>query len=266
MQIKIHLISDLDYGWNEWSSEEDLELPDVDLIVLNGNIGRLKRSMLYAETIARKYPNTKVIYNLGWLEQYYMVIGKSDNEQIKNTENRFKLNPSVPKNLHFSLDSQIIKFNNGFELDVLTTFGFCEIHKLNTAWENTIWFKKCVSRIDFARGKIEGLPTDDVIHGQVPYFATPEWMHEQYIKEYDKVRNWENTVTCKKLLITSANPYQDKLYDNLEVSPYKIHLQNGLWLCSGSKVDLSNFLGARLVSNPGRGLEARQHIITLDLG
>ena len=63
--IKVHVISDLFLGFNEFANPEDEVLPEVDLVILNGNIGHLKRGMLYAETLCRKYPETQFVYNLG---------------------------------------------------------------------------------------------------------------------------------------------------------------------------------------------------------
>lgn len=265
MKLRIHLISDLDYGFNEFSDPIDLELPEVDLIVLNGNLGVIKRSMLYAEAICKKYPTIPVIYNMGRLERYELSIPKSDEEVMDSVLTRLKLNPNTPQNLYVSNLPQQIQFNNGFTIDILTTFGFCKIHQTETDWENTTWYKKIVKGVYWATGKIEGLNTDDVAHGHIPVFATKDWVNESYEKELNMVRTWELSGGHKKLLITSINPIEDPLYKGITNSPYLIHLENGLWLSSGPKVNVSNFLGAHLVSNPGRGNLARQNVILFDL-
>ena len=38
MSFKVHLIHDLYYGFNEPTDPADLELPECDLVILNGNI------------------------------------------------------------------------------------------------------------------------------------------------------------------------------------------------------------------------------------
>ena len=49
MSFKVHVIHDLMYGFNEATDSADLELPDCDIVILNGHISRsAKRTMLYA--------------------------------------------------------------------------------------------------------------------------------------------------------------------------------------------------------------------------
>ena len=64
MSFKVHLIHDLNYGFNEPTEAADLELPDCDLVILNGNLAEHgKRSMLYAYELCEKYPNIQFVYN-----------------------------------------------------------------------------------------------------------------------------------------------------------------------------------------------------------
>ena len=53
MSFKVHIIHDLFYGFNEPTSSEDLTIPDVDLVIMNGNLGwSSKRSWHYAFQVA----------------------------------------------------------------------------------------------------------------------------------------------------------------------------------------------------------------------
>ena len=58
--IKAHVISDLELHEAEWANPIDETLPDCDLVFINGNNGILRRSMVFAETICKKYPHVQV--------------------------------------------------------------------------------------------------------------------------------------------------------------------------------------------------------------
>ena len=59
MSFKVHVIHDLMYGFNEPTEFADTQLPDVDIVILNGNISvSAKRTMLYINELAI------LIYNL----------------------------------------------------------------------------------------------------------------------------------------------------------------------------------------------------------
>ena len=74
MAFKVHIIHDLLYGFNEPTSPEDLQLLDVDLVILNGNIGyTAKRSWHYAYQIAHLYPNIQFVFNDGYTERYQRI-------------------------------------------------------------------------------------------------------------------------------------------------------------------------------------------------
>ena len=64
MSFKVHIIHDLFYGFNEPTSSEDLTIPDVDLVIMNGNLGwSSKRSWHYAFQVANLYPNIQFVFN-----------------------------------------------------------------------------------------------------------------------------------------------------------------------------------------------------------
>lgn len=265
---KIHVISDLFLGFVE-SSDEDEILPDVDLVILNGNIGHIKRSMLYAETLAKKYPTTHFVVNLGQTE-LYSAVTKRKNEIQESMLVRKASNDAWPPNLHYSNDeSMIFTLRNGQPIDVLCTYGFPNILKVNVPWEQTAWFKDYSMDVGYdlpeshsnAWKKPPG--TSDVRHGLFPIWATKEWVNQEHQREYWLAKNWEEKVTCLKILVTHINPYKDSRCEGLQTIPYNIHLDQGLWIGSNKENNGSLMLGAGLYSNPGRGRDKRQKVITV---
>lgn len=252
---KIHVISDLFLSFNEHSDEDEI-LPDADLVIINGNIGHLKRSMLYAETLCKKYPDTPFIYNLGESELYHL-IPKFVGEIEDSLRMRKNVNTTWPSNLYWPETPEIITARNGYKFDVLCTYGFPQIHSYQGEWKDTRWARFYIKEIlddDSPDGKwYKPSETSSVRHGHVPCFADIDWINEKHKEEYIKARFWELKPTFHKLLITHINPYNDQRYIGQNVSPYRIHLENGLWITTNSECKGLNFLGAKLYSNPGRG-------------
>jgi len=261
--IKVHLISDLFLEFNEFSSAEDETMPDVDLVVLNGNIGHVKRGFLYAETLARKYPNIEFVYNLGERERYSDTYEKYLGEFEENLKVRVYASETWPKNLHWSTEPILLTFKNGMSVDILCKYGFPKIHKLETEWENTVWFQEYI--MDYT-SDLSYFPKDsaDVYHGDIGLYASMDWITKKHNEELLAVKKWEITKTCKKILVTHCNPYRDDKYAGQIVSPYNIHLLNGVWLGSNKQHNGINFLGGQLYSNPGRGLDARSRVIVVN--
>jgi len=266
--IKIHVISDLFYGFNEFSDPIDETIPDVDLVIINGNIGHIKRGMFYAEKLCLKYPDIQFVYNLGETERYYMAAVKITNEIELGLNIRKTSNSSWPKNLHWSQDPMIINLKDFNSVDVLCTYGFPKIHQYEGSWEDTNWYKNYVSEmvetIDPTSYKHKPKDTSNVNHGTLPMWASVDWINEQHEKEYQKVKKWELEPTVTKILVTHINPYNDQRLINQTVSPYKIHLYNQYWIASNTKVENIKMLGSRLYSNPGRGIVARSRILTIN--
>ena len=61
----VHVLSNLDLKFHEFTPEEDEVIPDtVDLVIFCGGFSnRMKRSLLYCETLVEKYPDIKFILN-----------------------------------------------------------------------------------------------------------------------------------------------------------------------------------------------------------
>ncbi len=263
----VHIISDLFLGYNEFTLEEETIPESADLVIFNGNLGHLKRGMLYVETLCRKYPDVQFVYNPGQTEKY-QVFTKTINEFENSMTIRKSSSPTWPKNLHWSITNQIIQLRNGRPVDIMCAYGFPKIHKCHIDWKDSVWYKDYAMDViyDFDSRNISDKPkeTSNVEHGQIPIFATIDWINQQHEKEWLHVKKWEINPTCYKVLVTHINPYIDTRYEGLEVSPYLIHLNNGLWVGSNTVCEGINFLGSELYSNPGRGSAARSKIIEID--
>lgn len=262
--IKVHVISDLFLGFNEFANPEDEVLPEVDLVILNGNIGHLKRGMLYAETLCRKYPETQFVYNLGEYERFRDALDKYPDELYDSLKVRITSNPQWPKNLHCSIDPIELTFKNGYKIDLLCTYGFPKIHSCSCPWEDTVWFREYPLSVTDNYADFAPPAADPVRLGTLQLWATIDLINEEHAREEARVKAWELNITSKKILVTHLNPLKDSRCKDVETSPFSIHLNGGLWIAADTKVSNVQFLGARLESNPGRGSVARNNIITID--
>ena len=141
MTFRVHVISDLFYGFNEVTESVDNILPEVDLVILNGNIAySAKRSFLYTYELCSKYPHIQFVYNFGFYERHYGFIDKFEGEGEESLQIR-KNQPNWPKNLHWkdpkSNDGLLIKLQTNQVVSVWPTFGFPKIHSFTGVWEDT---------------------------------------------------------------------------------------------------------------------------------
>jgi len=264
----VHVISDLYLLFNEFTPESEYNIPDVDLVIINGNIGILpKRGMLYVYELCKKYPSTQFVYNHGFIELYTIgVIPKVNEDMTITYEQRSFLNENYPKNLVQSYRKhKLIKLRNGHIADVFCAFGFPHVHSFKGEWKDTIWHKNIIvaSTDDLNDSRIT-LPigTSLASHGNFPIWASQDWINEQNKIEYTKIRDWElNVREGSKVLVTHINPVSDNRIVNQTVEFFNVHLHNGLWIGSNTPVTNTSYLGARFFSNPGRGEQARSLVI-----
>ena len=266
--LKVHLISDLFLDYNEFSMEEEV-IPDVDLCVINGNIGFLKRSMLFAETLCKKYPKVPFVINLGETEAHQYTKEKFVGETLESMNIRQLVNESKPSNLNWSTDPMIITCKNGAQVDILCSYGYPYIYSTNTPWAHTNWHRYYKMAVDDTENPSDRFwkpkDTSNVRHGTFPIMATKEYINSMHEIEYNKVKTWEitNSGNYYKILVTHINPYVDTRLSDQKVGPYNIHMSDKYWLSSNTKMNGINFLGGKLYANPGRGLEARTNVITI---
>lgn len=268
--ISVHVISDLDLKFNEFTPKTEETIPDVDLVILNGNIAyQPKRGMLYAETLCNKYPRTHFVYNFGFHELYTKGgFFKSRDELVSSVKSRANFNSNWPQNLHFfPEDYKRLTLRNGHKVDIFCAFGYPQIYSYKGSWEDHIWYKNIM--VDMTQD-IEDprlvLPKDTsrVNHGHWPVWATKEWINEQNQIEFNKIKSWElnyDENSGFKILVTHINPVRDSRYENMSVDFFNMHLDKGMWIGSNTKVENTMYLGAKFISNPGRGEQARSLVI-----
>lgn len=264
----VHIISDLDYGDTEHNEPAENDVPDVDLIILNGNLASLKRSLHFAMTLADKRPTAQIVYNPGDLELYRFFFPKYEDAARESLRMGQIAAEWWRPNLHYIEDSKILDLRNGDRVDVLALMGWPKVHSTTCDWEETWFFRYIIVTSitdpdDPYFQKYKPKDSSNVNHFY-PRWADKDWVNKQHEVECQKAKRWELNPTGYKVLVTHFNPYNDTRFKNINHSPYEIHLNNGLWVASESKVENVRFLGARLVSNPGRGSQARSHIVTVN--
>ena len=273
----IHVISDLRLGLTEQTPEEEQNLPDVDLVILNGNIGVLKRTIMYAFELCKKYPDVQFVYNDGQLERYWGQAPKETKWEHENSLGmRISSSDDWPKNLHWrdprKEAGMLITLRTGKVVDIYTDYGFPKIVSYTGDWKETDWYKNYCIVAEY----VHNLPkwgiwpeeANIVKQGVIPLWFTKDYINDIFSQSELKLKRWESgkdrSKIHSKILVTHLSHHPDVQYKNCKVSPYVIHMRDKVWVTSGSKVDQSNFLGGRLYSNPGRGILARSQTFSMD--
>jgi hypothetical protein len=271
--FKLHVISDLNYGFNEPTEPADETIPsDVDLVVFNGNLGNPKRSIFYAHNMSKKYPDVQFVYNLGTYERYWRMFTKYEYEREDNFNVRINNSNDWLPNLHWkdprTDNGLLIKLRTGQTVDVFPVYGFPKIYSYEGSWEDTFFYQNhsiCARHKDeFLEGEEKPKELAYVSYGGLPIWASMDWDNEKYNEMNLKLKRWESSLQHYGILVTHLSPYKDSRLSNCKVAPYEIHLDNRIWITSHDRVKNINYLGAKLYSNPGRGLERRSEVIELD--
>ena len=230
----VHVISNLDLRFHEFNSNEDEIIPDgVNLVVFCGGFSnRMKRSLLYCETLIQKYPDIDFIINMAPIDHYMEV------PDILYSAMRVRYENSLLRNLYYSKDS----FELG-DYDILTLVGWPKVNDVPEKLEKV-----------FGTPRPRYLKDGECCNTQFRYFVTAEEMDVFYHQELDRLEKWlSNKSDKQKILITGTAPINDpyageyKLYENLDLSGI-------IWIHGGSETRDTVENGVRLISNPGRGL------------
>jgi len=269
MTVKIHVIHDLWYGYNEPTDSADLSIPDVDIVIINGNLSyNAKRSIHYAFQVARLYPDVQFIYNEGHIERFLQVINKWENEFYDAMRTRIQNSDDWPKNLHWkdprATEGLDILLRTGQTISVWPCFGFPNIISYEN-WEDT-WFYCNVAEGQIPVHKLgyDILPgTELKIFGDMIKWATPEFVRNYFKDQEEKIRNWEVNAKHYGILVTHLNPYNDPRLENITYKGYNIHWYKRLWVTTNQEKQI-NFLGGTLYSNPGRGSGPRSKFLEVD--
>ena len=258
--MRIHVISDLEYWVNEFAEPVEGEFPDCDLIIVNGNIGSFRRSMLYTEGMTQKYPNLTFIYNPGRRESARQ---KNRFELTTALKSRQILSELWPKNLKYGFQTPIALNVKGEKFSILCMFGYPKITQSfdESLWYKTAWYKQVNLGHTNDQNLFKPEGSANISHGTYPLWTTPKMCNEEHDKEQKIVKKWYETCQDKKILVTHLNPYQDRCLDSIPYQLYPDIQFNDLCWISSSHVQDIKTNEFRLYSNAGRGLTVRNRVL-----
>jgi hypothetical protein len=98
------------------------------------------------------------------------------------------------------------------------------------------------------------------------HWASKEFIEQKYTEQLDMIRDWETKQIADKyygILVTHLSPYKDTRLEDLSYTGYNIHLHNRIWATTNTESNV-NYVGADLVSNPGRGSGPRGKVLEVD--
>lgn len=262
--IKLHVISDYYYGFNEFSSDTDMVLPDADLVIMVGNMGVIRRSMFYMETLCKKYPNTQFVINVGRTEDG--LHQKNDTELTDGLTTRQMISEFWPKNLHYGFHKPIELTINDRKVELLCLHGYPHIIPdtvESTKWKSTNWYKYATHGITFDPNEFKHKDAADVYHGWFSKFSNVERCREDHKKEYEVVKNWlaDNPNDITKILVTALCPKDDPCLSDIEYVMYP-DVKPDVWVASGRTIEdrSENYV---LYGNPGRSELARKSVLLI---
>jgi len=255
--IKAHVISDLFLHDNEWADPIDEVMPECDLVFVNGNNGVYKRSVLLAETICKKYPDTQVIYLNGRRE----LIRQKEKTIINDGLTARKFYSDLwPKNLHFAFEKPIHLTIKETKLDILCLHGYPHIPNDDVdieLWKSTSWYRYVNHGLTTDPDYCRPRGISDASRGEFPLWSTPSLCRKDHDREYDIVKQWnaDREEGVVKILSTSLSPIHDCSLNGIDYTMYP-NISPAHWVVSGYQTD-AVFSDYHLYGNPGPGLSAR---------
>ena len=261
--IKVHVISDYYLNFVEFTTDTDETLPECDVVVIVGNMGQIKRVMIYVEALCNKYPDKQFILNIGRTEDG--LHAKNNTELSDGLTNRQKISKFWPKNLHYSFQKPISLTINDQTIEVLCFHGFPYIIEDNiedSVWKSTQWYKYATHGVTFEQSEFKHKDAADVYHGWFPKFSTVERCREDHDQEYNIVKEWlsdKNDAT--KILVTALGPKMDPCLAGIEYHMYP-DISPDFWIASGTDAEERNNSFV-LYGNPGRSESARKAVLII---
>jgi hypothetical protein len=255
--IKAHVISDLYLLENEWADPIDETMPECDIVFVNGNNGVVKRSILLAETICKKYPEIQVIYLNGRRE----LIRQKEKTLINDGLTARKFYSDLwPKNLHFAFEKQIHLTIKETKLDILCLHGYPHIPNDDVdveLWKSTSWYRYVNHGLTSDPNYCRPKGISDASRGEFPIWSTPRLCREAHDREHDIIKQWNDLREegVVKILATSLSPVDDHSLIGIEYTMYP-GISVDHWVVGGHQTDMS-YSDYHLHGNPGSGLSAR---------
>lgn len=261
--IKAHILSDFYLGIIEPTDNVDETLPDCDLVFIAGNLGHIKREMIYVEKMCRKYPNKQFILNIGRTEGTGQ---KNNTELVDGLTSRQLLSEFWPKNLHYAYQKPIKLTINEQTLDILCLHGypnFIEKDISEKEWKSSSWWKYASHGVTFDQNEFRPTGTSDVYHGWFPKVSNVERCIESHALENAIVQDWLNNKESggTKVLVTALNPIEDPCLPKLKYEMYP-GANPDIWIAGGKQMTVETN-SYRLYSNPGRAPSARESVFTI---
>jgi hypothetical protein len=262
--INIHVISDLYLGFVEFTDAIDETLPNCQIVVIVGNIAQIKRTMLYVETLCKKYPDRQFVLNVGRVEDG--LHQKNTTELSDGLTARQEISEFWPKNLHYAFQKPIILNINGKTLSIFCFHGFPHIMEDiidSTRWKGTAWYKYATHGVTIDENEFKNKNAANIYHGWFPKFSTPERCRQDHYKEQELAKEWlsaadENHI---KVLVTALHPKNDPCLSDIDYIMYP-DISPDVWIASGvsGETRTNNTI---IYGNPGRSKSARESVLTI---
>jgi hypothetical protein len=241
--MKLHIYSDLRLRYLEFSDPVDELVPDVDAVIVAGNISTdAKRSLLFQETLGQH--NKPVFLNYGLLE---FTRGSYCLETLNSTQLRYGVKKDT--NCYYKHNGNTILPE--LKLDVLPLFGWPKFNSQEEL-DNTKLGKILLEVVWGMYYDEEGV----AINAYDPYPTRWNRINELHEQEQSVLADWladQHTTDNTKVLVVGHN-YAEII---------KADLTNVILVVPGEEAQDTAFNNGRLYSNPGRGSLPRSRILTV---
>jgi hypothetical protein len=234
-----HVISNSSIEHLDWEPEQHIIKPGTNYIILAGNITLTnKRAVLYAETLAKMYPDVHIIFNHGVLEAYQGLYDRIENG-FELHVNEFK---KTADNLNFPKGKCVGDY------DFYCTVGWPTIIEEHNFHESF-----------FVKSLHKSIDQELYINGQLMTNHYPRWytlenVIEKSNLEKEKVAKWLSIDQGKPKVLISAMGDQSASY--VGKSTYTtfegIDLSGINWICGGDFDFIGPNRGAHVICLPGR--------------
>lgn len=244
----LHIVSDLELDLHD-RAEDQLKInSNTKYIIVPGNISDTnKRSMLYAETLAKLYPNSYIIYNYGLLESYDAEWGKMV-DGFELYINDFK---RAQPNLYHPKGAIIGNY------DFYCTVGW------PTFWSDKDFNNSYIKTNIWLSVNEEFYIDDILMSSKMPTYPTIDFVKNQIKMEEEKIQNWLDKDTgVQKILVSNIG---NSSYNYMKTTNFKIFpnldLKNVVWICGGAEEIIKVDNNYKTICLPGKN---RKRYLTLD--
>jgi len=229
-----HVISNIDLDHFEFADDQH-EVPNgTKYILIPGSISEYhKRSNLFLDTLAKRYPSCNIIMNVGYDE----MIGRNPYKIIDAFLNKVSVNKDQTPNLYFPKGETIGDFS------FYSAVGWPSFTP-----ENYEAFIKDSKLVESLTGE---LYIDDIlVCNSWPVYLTYDNYNEFVEEEKNNINKWLNDSRCEKKILLLAISSISETFDIPCTYLDQIITQDNLFIVSTSKTITSST--DQLISCPGR--------------